>query len=56
MDGAWGAITQFDKTTHPGSIAESMQPIMENVEAGPSKGDDFIDNEDWATEFSSWTQ
>ena len=44
VDGAWGAITQFDKTTHPGSIAESMQPIMENVEAGPSKGgNDFID-------------
>ncbi|MGE3459906.1 MAG: SCP2 sterol-binding domain-containing protein, partial [Kofleriaceae bacterium] len=31
-------------TTHPGSVAESMQPIMQNVEAGPSKGgNQFID-------------
>ncbi len=44
VDGAWRAITQFDQTSHPGSIAESMQPIMENVEAGPSKGgNQFID-------------
>ena len=41
---AWKDITQFDKTEHPGSIAESMQPIMANVEAGPSQGgNDFID-------------
>ncbi len=40
----WKNISQFDKTTHPGGIAESMQPIMENVEAGPSKGgNQFID-------------
>jgi 3-hydroxyacyl-CoA dehydrogenase/3a,7a,12a-trihydroxy-5b-cholest-24-enoyl-CoA hydratase len=38
IDGAWKDITQFDKTEHPGSIAESMQPIMANVEHGPSKG------------------
>ncbi|MCX5741869.1 MAG: SDR family NAD(P)-dependent oxidoreductase [Proteobacteria bacterium] len=38
VDAAWPAITQFDKATHPESIALSMQPIMENVEAGPSKG------------------
>ena len=36
--GAWAQVTQFDKTTHPDSVAVSMQPIMENVEAGPSKG------------------
>ena len=41
---AWKDITQFEKTTHPGSVAESMQPIMANVEAGPSKGgNSFID-------------
>ena len=41
---SWKDITQFDKTTHPGSVAESMQPIMANVEAGPSKGgNEFID-------------
>src|SRR5262245_57646488 len=44
VDGAWGDVTQFAKTSHPGSIGESMQPIMQNVEAGPSKGgNQFID-------------
>jgi 3-hydroxyacyl-CoA dehydrogenase/3a,7a,12a-trihydroxy-5b-cholest-24-enoyl-CoA hydratase len=44
VDAAWKDITQFDKTEHPGSVAESMQPIMANVEAGPSKGgNQFID-------------
>ncbi|MCW5803324.1 MAG: SDR family NAD(P)-dependent oxidoreductase [Deltaproteobacteria bacterium] len=44
VDGAWKAITQFDKTTHPDAVAISMQPIMENVEAGPTKGgNQFID-------------
>ncbi len=38
IDEAWKAVTSFDKTEHPGGIAESMQPIMANVEAGPSKG------------------
>ena len=44
VNDAWKDITQFDKTTHPGSVAESMGPIMANVEAGPSKGgNQFID-------------
>ncbi len=44
VEGAWKDITQFEKTTHPESVALSMQPIMENVEAGPSKGgNEFID-------------
>jgi 3-hydroxyacyl-CoA dehydrogenase/3a,7a,12a-trihydroxy-5b-cholest-24-enoyl-CoA hydratase len=44
VDASWKAVTQFDKTTHPESVALSMQPIMENVEAGPSKGgNQFID-------------
>ena len=44
VDAAWKDITQFERTTHPGSVAESMQPIMQNVEAGPSKGgNQFID-------------
>ncbi|MEZ4389985.1 MAG: SDR family NAD(P)-dependent oxidoreductase [Polyangiales bacterium] len=42
--GRWGDITSFAKTTHPGSVAESMQSIMNNVEAGPSRGgNEFID-------------
>ncbi len=44
VDSAWKDISQFEKTTHPGSVAESMQPIMANVEAGPSKGgNQYID-------------
>src|SRR5215475_2865604 len=46
VDASWKAITGFDKAEHPASIAESMQPIMQNVEAGPSKGgNQFIDVE-----------
>ncbi len=41
---AWGEIGDFSKATHPATINESMQPIIENVEAGPSKGgNEFID-------------
>jgi 3-hydroxyacyl-CoA dehydrogenase/3a,7a,12a-trihydroxy-5b-cholest-24-enoyl-CoA hydratase len=44
VNASWKDITSFDKTEHPGSVAESMQPIMANVEAGPSKGgNEFID-------------
>lgn len=44
VDAAWKDITSFDKAEHPASVAESMQPIMANVEAGPSKGgNQFID-------------
>jgi (3R)-3-hydroxyacyl-CoA dehydrogenase / 3a,7a,12a-trihydroxy-5b-cholest-24-enoyl-CoA hydratase / enoyl-CoA hydratase 2 len=44
VDAAWSAISSFEKTTHPATITESMGPIMENVEAGPSKGgNQFID-------------
>ena len=44
VDSAWHDITQFDQTTHPASIAESMAPIMQNLEHGPSKGgNDLID-------------
>ena len=44
IDASWKDISSFDKAEHPGSVAESMQPIMANVEAGPSKGgNQFID-------------
>ncbi|MBX3246644.1 MAG: SDR family NAD(P)-dependent oxidoreductase [Myxococcales bacterium] len=40
----WGAIAGFEKAEHPENIAQSMQPIMGNVERGPSKGgNEFID-------------
>ncbi|MBC7978658.1 MAG: SDR family NAD(P)-dependent oxidoreductase, partial [Myxococcales bacterium] len=44
VDAAWKDITQFDKTTHPETIGAALQPLIENVEAGPSKGgNQFID-------------
>ena len=40
----WKQIAGFEKVTHPGSVAEAMAPIIENVEAGPSSGgNEFID-------------
>jgi len=44
IDTAWKTIADFKDADHPGGVAESMQPIMANVEAGPSKGgNQFID-------------
>jgi 3-hydroxyacyl-CoA dehydrogenase/3a,7a,12a-trihydroxy-5b-cholest-24-enoyl-CoA hydratase len=38
VDASWKDITSFEKSTHPDGVAASMQPIMENLEKGPSKG------------------
>ncbi len=38
LDAAWPELQSFKSSTHPENIALSMQPIMDNVEAGPSKG------------------
>ncbi|MCA9608056.1 MAG: SDR family NAD(P)-dependent oxidoreductase, partial [Myxococcales bacterium] len=35
---SWPAISDFAETSHPGSINESMGPIMENLQRGKSKG------------------
>jgi 3-hydroxyacyl-CoA dehydrogenase/3a,7a,12a-trihydroxy-5b-cholest-24-enoyl-CoA hydratase len=44
VDAAWKAITTFENTDHPGSAAEALRPLIENVEAGPSKGgNEYID-------------
>ncbi|MCG8417553.1 MAG: SDR family NAD(P)-dependent oxidoreductase [Proteobacteria bacterium] len=44
VDEHFSAITSFDKTTHPTTGMESLQPVVTNVEAGPSKGGNrFID-------------
>jgi 3-hydroxyacyl-CoA dehydrogenase/3a,7a,12a-trihydroxy-5b-cholest-24-enoyl-CoA hydratase len=41
---AWKDITNFAQSTHPASIAESLDPILKNVERGPSKGgNQYID-------------
>ena len=40
----WGEIAGFDETTHPDSVAGALQPLMENIERGPSKGgNEFVD-------------
>jgi (3R)-3-hydroxyacyl-CoA dehydrogenase / 3a,7a,12a-trihydroxy-5b-cholest-24-enoyl-CoA hydratase / enoyl-CoA hydratase 2 len=44
VDAGWRDITQFDTTSHPDTIGGALQPLIENVEAGPSKGgNQFID-------------
>ncbi|HEU4734779.1 MAG TPA: SDR family NAD(P)-dependent oxidoreductase [Kofleriaceae bacterium] len=44
VDASWKDITQFETTSHPETIGAALQPLIENVEAGPSKGgNQFID-------------
>ena len=41
---AWSVITDFKEAEHPSNITGSMGPVMENVQAGPSKGgNDLVD-------------
>jgi len=40
---AWGAVTGFEKTTHPADITQSMQPILNNINEKSLGGNDFID-------------
>ena len=41
---AWKDVTGFARSEHPADITSSMQPIMANIQAGPSKGgNQFID-------------
>ncbi len=41
---AWKEIGGFDESEHPSSINASMEPIMENLRRGPSRGgNEFID-------------
>ncbi len=44
VEKAWSDITSFEKgTTHPQNIAESMQPILDNVNKKSKGGNDLID-------------
>jgi len=44
VDTAWPTISAFETSTHPTTSAEALQPLFENIEAGPSKGgNEFID-------------
>ncbi len=41
---SWKDVTAWDEATHPTHIAGSLDPIIKNVEAGPSRGgNQFID-------------
>lgn len=35
---AWSEIRGFERSEHPSSINESMQPILDNLQRGPSRG------------------
>ncbi len=40
----WSKITDFENATHPTQVAESMGPILQNVNAGTSRGgNEYID-------------
>ena len=40
----WPTIVDFGKTTHPKDVASALQPVLDNVQAGASKGgNDLID-------------
>ena len=44
IESSWHQINDFSESEHIGSVMESLGPIIENVEAGPSKGgNEFID-------------
>ena len=45
---SWSKITSFEGATHPADIQQSMQPIMENVQAGPTKGGNELVDADLA--------
>jgi (3R)-3-hydroxyacyl-CoA dehydrogenase / 3a,7a,12a-trihydroxy-5b-cholest-24-enoyl-CoA hydratase / enoyl-CoA hydratase 2 len=40
---AWPAITDFGATTHPTSIHDALQPVLENLEKPKKGGNEFID-------------
>jgi 3-hydroxyacyl-CoA dehydrogenase/3a,7a,12a-trihydroxy-5b-cholest-24-enoyl-CoA hydratase len=40
---AWSQITDFEKSTHPANITESMQPVMDNLNSKSKGGNQFID-------------
>ncbi|MEN9798460.1 MAG: hypothetical protein RL653_2156, partial [Pseudomonadota bacterium] len=43
VQGAWDAIRDFSKSTHPSNVAESLQPVMANLGTKSLGGNEFID-------------
>ena len=60
MQGSWDAVTSFEESEHPADISASMQPIMQNIQAGPSKGGNELIDVDaltdpyWSTGGGPW--
>ena len=48
IQSSWKQINDFSEVDHIGSVMESLGPIIENVEAGPSKGGNEFINVDEA--------
>lgn len=57
---AWPKITGFEESTHPTDVMSAMQPILDNIQAGPSKGGNALIDVDQALGYelpetrSSW--
>jgi (3R)-3-hydroxyacyl-CoA dehydrogenase / 3a,7a,12a-trihydroxy-5b-cholest-24-enoyl-CoA hydratase / enoyl-CoA hydratase 2 len=44
LESSWKKLTDFTEATHPASVTESMAPVMQNLQSGPSRGgNEFID-------------
>jgi 3-hydroxyacyl-CoA dehydrogenase/3a,7a,12a-trihydroxy-5b-cholest-24-enoyl-CoA hydratase len=44
ISSSWKSVTDWEGATHPPNITAALEPIMDNVKAGPSKGgNQFID-------------
>jgi 3-hydroxyacyl-CoA dehydrogenase/3a,7a,12a-trihydroxy-5b-cholest-24-enoyl-CoA hydratase len=44
LNKVWSKVVDFSKSTRPTDITQSMQPVMTNIQAGPSKGgNEYID-------------
>ncbi len=44
VEKVWPTIVDFGKSTHPSDVTRALQPVLDNVNAGPSKGgNEFID-------------
>jgi 3-hydroxyacyl-CoA dehydrogenase/3a,7a,12a-trihydroxy-5b-cholest-24-enoyl-CoA hydratase len=52
VDAAWPQITTFENTTHPQTSQQALQPLFENIAAGPSKGGNALIDVDAALGYS----
>jgi 3-hydroxyacyl-CoA dehydrogenase/3a,7a,12a-trihydroxy-5b-cholest-24-enoyl-CoA hydratase len=43
LAGAWGEVTSFARSEHPGDVTASMQPVIENLSSKSKGGNEFID-------------